>query len=369
MGVRGRRRRGPRRQQTGRSARLAWIALLLAFVFALRAVVAEPSVGVSFLALVPILFATYWFGRGGGFLAALAAILLYVVIAAFDRQPELPAAVGLRFAVFCSVALLFAWLLDERTRLSAAVRSRDEELDELRALRAALTPAGVPERPDLELASVFVPAEGPVGGDFYLVAEGPQNATVIVVGDVVGKGMEAARRASFVRAALATFAEFTDDPCRLLEMANAVLIERAGTSSAFVTAACASYRPGDAVVRWSIAGHPPPLRLDEGAPLDGVRPGMPLGLEIELGCAMAEDPLTPGQGVVLFTDGLIEARRRGGEGNGNGMLGVEGVERVLSAERGAPPGRVVEALRAAAVGASDGTLADDLCIVAVRTHA
>jgi hypothetical protein len=259
--------------------RVAALALLLAIVYALRAVVHEPSVGVTYLALVPVLMASYWFGRAGGVLVALTAVLLYVVTTPWDPQPHLLTAVGLRLLLFCSVALVFARLIEDRGRLMAAVESRDRELGELRALRAALIPPDVPERPNLDLASVFVPAEGAVGGDFYLVTEGPADATIVVVGDVVGKGIEAARRASFVRAALATFSEFTDNPCRLLEMANAVLIERAGTSPTFVTAACASFRPGDPVVRWAIAGHPPPLRLDGGPPLDGVRPGMPLGIE------------------------------------------------------------------------------------------
>jgi serine phosphatase RsbU (regulator of sigma subunit) len=355
--------------------RVAALALLLAIVYALRAVVHEPSVGVTYLALVPVLMASYWFGRAGGVLVALTAVLLYVVTTPWDPQPHLLTAVGLRLLLFCSVALVFARLIEDRGRLMAAVESRDRELGELRALRAALIPPDVPERPNLDLASVFVPAEGAVGGDFYLVTEGPADATIVVVGDVVGKGIEAARRASFVRAALATFSEFTDNPCRLLEMANAVLIERAGTSPTFVTAACASFRPGDAVVRWAIAGHPPPLRLDGGPPLDGVRPGMPLGIEIELQCQLGEHPLSPGEGVVLFTDGLIEARGRNG-GNPSGaeapsppMLGVEGVEEVLAAHRGEPAGRVVEALRAAALDASGGVLPDDLCIVAARAKA
>jgi serine phosphatase RsbU (regulator of sigma subunit) len=218
-----------------------------------------------------------------------------------------------------------------------------------------------------------------VGGDFYLVAEGPDDATIVVVGDVVGKGIEAARRATFVRAALATFADFTDDPCRLLEMANSVLIERAGTSSNFVTAVCATHRPGDTVVRWAIAGHPPPLRLDDGVPLEGARPSVPLGIDIELRCELAVDQLEPGHGIVLFTDGLIEARSRDGGGNGSRgsvgelasppMLGVEGVEGVLARHRGETPAQVVEALRVAAMVASDGVLADDLCIVALRARA
>jgi serine phosphatase RsbU (regulator of sigma subunit) len=114
----------------------------------------------------------------------------------------------------------------------------EHELEDLRAIRDALTPPELPQRPGLELAAAFLPAaaEG-VSGDFYLVAEGPQDSTVLIVGDVVGHGLQAARRAAFVRTAFAATAPFSDDPCRLLSWANTALIERAGISSEFVTTA------------------------------------------------------------------------------------------------------------------------------------
>jgi serine phosphatase RsbU (regulator of sigma subunit) len=141
-----------------------------------------------------------------------------------------------------------------RERLEAA----EHELEDLRAIRDALTPPELPQRPGLELAAAFLPAAAErVSGDFYLVAEGPQDSTVLVVGDVVGHGLQAGRRAAFVRTAFAATAPFTDDPRRLLSWANTALIERAGTSSDFVTAACVTYLPSEQCLRWAYAGHPP----------------------------------------------------------------------------------------------------------------
>ena len=120
----------------------------------------------------------------------------------------------------------------------------EHELEDLRAVRDALTPPELPARPGLELAATFIPASADqVSGDFYLVAEGPQESTVLVVGDVVGHGLQAGRRAAFVRTAFAATAPFSDDPSRLLSWANTALIERAGTGSEFVTAACVTYLP------------------------------------------------------------------------------------------------------------------------------
>lgn len=354
--------------------RVAVILALLGVVLALRTFADEPTAGVSFLSLIPVLLAAYWFGRVGGVAAGLAAVAFYLVGTVIQPQAQLALAVALRLAIFCSVGWVFARLLEERGELAAAVRERDRELDDLRALREALTPAQLPERPDLDVASVFVPADGGVAGDFFLVAPGPGDATIVVVGDVVGKGVEAARRASFVRAALSTFAQFTDDPCRLLEMANASLIERGGTSEVFVTAACAALRPGEGSMAWALAGHPAPVWLDQGTSLNGVRPGLPLGLGLDLNCQTGTVALRPGAGVLLYTDGLSEARRRpagggvnaGAPAAGDAIFGVERMAEILSGLDGQPPDEVVSALRRAAEAFSGGDLSDDLCIVALR---
>ena len=91
-----------------------------------------------------------------------------------------------------------------------------------------------------------------------------QDSTVLVVGDVVGHGLQAARRASFIRTTFATTAPFSDDPVCLLSWANTALIERAGTSVDFVTAACITFLPSAQLVRWASAGHPPTPWLDDG---------------------------------------------------------------------------------------------------------
>jgi serine phosphatase RsbU (regulator of sigma subunit) len=141
-----------------------------------------------------------------------------------------------------------------RTRLEVA----EHELEDLRAIRDALTPPELPRRPGLELAAAFLPIEAErVSGDFYLVAEGPQDSTLLVIGDVVGHGLQAGRRAAFVRTTFAATAPFSDDPRRLLSWANTALVERAGTSSDFVTAACVTFDPNKRVLRWAYAGHPP----------------------------------------------------------------------------------------------------------------
>jgi serine phosphatase RsbU (regulator of sigma subunit) len=252
-------------------------------------------------------------------------------------------------------AMRDAELADLRARLDEA----EHELEDLRAIRDALTPFDLPQRPGLDLAAAFEPAAERVSGDFYLVSEGPQDSTVLVVGDVVGHGLDAPRRAAFVRTTFACTAPFSDDPRKLLGWANAGLVERARPSADFVTVACVTYHPHDKRLRWAYAGHPPALALRGGelpAPIQGV----PLGLD--------EDPIyTEGSlrsdqpaGVLLYTDGLTEARRHGD------FFGLNRVNATLTELDDPTPDEVVTLLFSRVSEFAAGPLNDDLCLLAAR---
>jgi serine phosphatase RsbU (regulator of sigma subunit) len=247
-------------------------------------------------------------------------------------------------------------LTELRERLGAA----EHELEDLRAIRDALTPPELPERPGVDLAATYLPAAERVGGDFYLVAEGPQDATVLVVGDVVGHGLPAARRAAFTRTTFAATAPFSDDPCRLLNWANVALIERASTSFDYVTAACVTYLPREQRLRWAYAGHPPALWLDEPRELTPTQQGAPLGLDADPGCVEGSCRSPSSAGMLLYTDGLTEARR------GRKFFGLDGVTTALGSLKHPSPAEAVDTLRARVAEFSLDALADDLCLLAAR---
>lgn len=250
-------------------------------------------------------------------------------------------------------------------RATRVIAEQDQELAELRVLQRALTPADPPSRPHLELATSFLAAEEGVAGDFHLVAAAPRDATVVVVGDVIGHGLEAARRATFVRTVLATFARFGDAPARLLEMGNQALIERTGPTHDFVTAVCVAYRPDEQRLRWASAGHPPPVRLDRGEPVTGAG-GPPLGIGTALDAPEHAMAFAPGDGLLLFTDGLPEARAAARGDRRAPHFGDERLRATVRSLRAAAPAAVVGALRDAATGYVGGRFADDVCIVALR---
>jgi serine phosphatase RsbU (regulator of sigma subunit) len=248
---------------------------------------------------------------------------------------------------------------DELAGLRRRLEVAEHELEDLRAIRDALTPSELPQRPGLDLAAEFVPAAEQVSGDFYLVSEGPQNSTVLVIGDVVGHGLQAARRAAFIRTAFAATAPFSDDPRQLLSWANTALVERAGTGADFVTVGCLTYLPNDGLLRWAYAGHPPALRMHDGRELVAPIQGIPLG--VRANPEYVEGTLRPDgpTGVLLYTDGLIEARQNGT------FFGLDGVTAVLTELENPSAREAVAMLRArVAEFADDDSLTDDLCMLA-----
>ncbi|MGZ8649567.1 MAG: PP2C family protein-serine/threonine phosphatase [Solirubrobacteraceae bacterium] len=251
------------------------------------------------------------------------------------------------------------------TQLVGEALDRDGELRDLQAMRDVLAPAEHPARPGVEFECAFAPSADGVAGDFHLVAPGPdEDSTVLAVGDVSGKGLEAARRATFVRTALATFAGFVDDPCQLLQLSNQVLVERTGVSSTFVTAIAAVLHPREGRVTWSSAGHPPPLRLDSGETLNGARSSPPLGVTASLSCNAGRAELDPGAGLLLYTDGVTEAHRPRHE-----LFGEHRLTAALREQAGSEPAAVVRRVLSDLYTHVGGTLGDDLCIVAARVQA
>ena len=186
---------------------------------------------------------------------------------------------------------------------------------------------------------------------------------MLVVGDVVGHGLQAGRRAAFVRTAFAATAPFSDDPCRLLSWANTALVERAGTSTEFVTAGCMTYLPRSELLRWAYAGHPAGAvdrrreRARRAQAGDAARARR--GPRVRGGLAAIDGA----GGVLLYTDGLTEARHDGK------LFGLEGVSAALGELDRPSPSEAIDVLRARVAEFAHGGLTDDLCLLAARIAA
>ena len=138
------------------------------------------------------------------------------------------------------------------------------------------------------------------------------------------------------------------------------LIERARASFDYVTAACVTYHPVEQRLRWAYAGHPPALWLDDPRELAAPRQGTPLGIGPDPGYVEGSTRSATSAGMLLFTDGLTEARQ------GKRFFGLEGVRAALRRLQHPSPSEAVATLRARVAEFATDPLTDDLCLLAAR---
>ncbi|GAQ60287.1 SpoIIE family protein phosphatase [Streptomyces scabiei] len=215
-------------------------------------------------------------------------------------------------------------LLAEEVTARAAVcidnaRRYSRERETALALQRSLLPQTLPRMPALEAASRYLPAaQAGVGGDWFDVIPLSGMRVAMVVGDVVGHGVQASATMGRLRTAVRTLADVDLAPDELLTHLDDLVVRlsaEAGsegvTGEVGATCLYAVYDPVTRRCTFARAGHPPPVVLDpDGRPMEVEVPsGQPLGLG-GLPFESAELELPEGTVIALYTDGLIETRDR-----------------------------------------------------------
>jgi sigma-B regulation protein RsbU (phosphoserine phosphatase) len=218
----------------------------------------------------------------------------------------------------------------------------------------------LPEVAGLELGVVGSTAYEPelVGGDFSDVFLPDSRHVAILIGDVAGKGIRAAGLTETVRSTVRAFAAVDSSPAFVLRMTNQLLLRR-DVGEDLVTALLLVLDTRSGRTIFASAAHPPPVHLAPSVcRLLELPFGLPLG-SFDEDYRESRLRLTPDDALVLYTDGVTEARR------GRQLFGYERLVEVVSALRGRTVQELAEGVRDAAIGFA-GKLKDDLRVAAFR---
>jgi serine phosphatase RsbU (regulator of sigma subunit) len=212
----------------------------------------------------------------------------------------------------------------------------------------------------MEIAHRYLPAgrTSLVGGDWYDVIPLTAERVVLIIGDAMGHGSEAAAAMVQLRASARTLATLGLGPSEVLTWLDRIAPNLGPVQ--FATCLCALYDSSDRMCTFSRAGHPPPILIHAGGDCELLEgpPGLPLGLG-DARFQSTRVTIPHGATLALYTDGLVESRDRDLD---------TGIGALLSALAGAPEsldatcGRVVEEMLA-------GPNEDDATVMLARAHA
>jgi len=250
----------------------------------------------------------------------------------------------------------------EHARHRERLRMR-EEIDYARKIQLSMLPQTGPQLDWMDLAAASLPATE-VGGDYYEYFKLSDTKLALVIGDVAGHGLATGLLLSGVRSCLYLLEEYLAVPERIFERLN-VMIRRTTDKRTYMTLLCAVLDREAGTMTLVSAGHPPVLVRDgktgrfeevgEGAP--------PLGTFLEARYATVQRPVAPGDLLIFYTDGLVEARNSHDQDYGDARL-----QRAVDRAAGS---RTAREIRDAVLGdlsnfKGDQEQSDDMTLVVVR---
>ncbi len=205
------------------------------------------------------------------------------------------------------VAESLGFALVEADDVEARRRVHEAEHRIAATLQRSLIPE-LPELDGIDLDAEYLPGSGEVdvGGDWYDALMLPDGRIALVMGDVMGKGVRAAAEMGQLRNAVRAYLLEGYSPADVLRRLNRLAHAQAGRR--FATVLCAFVDPARGLVEWCRAGHLPALvrRADGSVDRLDVGGSLPIGVSADADFADGVSTLTPGDALVLYTDGLVE---------------------------------------------------------------
>ncbi|MFI1500867.1 PP2C family protein-serine/threonine phosphatase [Streptomyces platensis] len=249
----------------------------------------------------------------------------------------------------------------------SAARLYAEQAAITRTLMRELLPPRLQQLSGVELAGGYRASNDTdrVGGDFYDVhaGGGPDEESLVVLGDVCGKGLEAAVQTGKIRNTLHALLPLATDHQRVLRLLNGALLDSDHTRFATLVLASVARRGGTVRLRVTSAGHPAPLVVRaDGRVEEADTRGSLVGALPEVTSTTAALDLAPGESCLLYTDGITEAM---GGPLGDELFGEARLRSALSECAGLPAEAVVERIRMLAAQWVGAGRHDDMAVVAI----
>lgn len=242
---------------------------------------------------------------------------------------------------------------------TARVYSREHEVSQI--LQNSILPEKLPSFPEVETGTNYIPAASPaaeIGGDYYDAIRAPDGRLLLAIADVCGKGIVAATKTSMIKYSVRALIAAGLSPAEVMADVNRIVCE-SGTPGDIVTLWVGALDVAGGKLTWANGGHPPVLlrRVDGSVERLGAT-GPLLGAVPEIAYEELEVPIEAGDVVLLYTDGVTEAR------SGNKLFGEERLRRTLEDPGSAAEiaDRVLDAVRRYV----RGDLRDDVAILAAK---
>lgn len=240
-------------------------------------------------------------------------------------------------------------------------RLYQQQKDFSETMQRSLLPSALPEVEGIEVGRVYESAARvDVGGDVYDFLHLDDGRLAVILGDVTGKGIQAAADMAMARFSFRALARMHPEPGDFLRSVNEVVVDEIEPGK-FITLLYVLVDAQARTVACASAGHPAALLLSPSGEVGQLAEhGLALGIDSdqEYGAASAE--LAPGTTVVLFTDGVVEARHEGE------LYGEERLSALLEQSAGFEPQALAEATLADCRSFAGGELSDDCAVVCLR---
>jgi len=305
--------------------------------------------------LFPVALTAWYVGRREALVISLLCAVIWTAADLESFRTHLSLALDLWNA---AVRLVFFFLV--AYTLTTARGALDRENAIARQIQQSLLPSSLPRLAGIDIATVYRPATV-LSGDFFDILPTHDGRLVVSIADVSGKGPGPALLMASLQAAMRALVATDAAPAELCRELNAFVVDR-GLSSRFVTFFTCRIDPSRSRLTFCNAGHNPPLLMTgDGGARSLTTTGIVLGIVKSPCYRNVEVPISTGDTLVLYTDGLTEATDRAGR-----EFGESRVLDVLGAHRGAAAAELQETLITEVERFSRGRFQDDVTLVVVR---